>query len=49
MPTVWEESQRWGGLAPAFVSIDGVTLLPALAVLLVISPLGLTLSGSFLG
>ena len=49
MPTVSEESQRWAGPAPAFAYIDGVAVLPALAVLLVIFLLGLTLLGPFLG
>lgn len=49
MPTVLEESQCWGGPAAAFAYIDGVVVLPAVAVLLVIFLLGLTLLGLFLG
>lgn len=34
---ILEESQCWGGPAPAFASIDGVAVLSALAVLRVLS------------
>lgn len=49
MPTVLEKSQCWGGPAATFAYIDGVVVLPAVAVLLVIFLLGLTLLGPFLG